>query len=229
MPKLSLAQETAINILIIDSQRLFTHGMQLLLRTFEKDINIAIADLLSDAEGLLATNTYDLVLLDLNLPDAKGVEALKRLQKINTDVPIVVLSADENSFNIRTLIDNGAKGYIPKTTHHEVMIQALKLVLAKGVYLPQQIFDTPRATNLPLSPPRLSTTSDNPILKKLTARQSAVLHLVVQGKSNKWIAKELRVSNATIKAHLTSAYRRLGVSSRTEAIFIFNQPHACLQ
>ena len=208
-----------MHILVVDDHDLFTEGMRRLLVGMDANINIEIAPLLSDAARLLATGTFDLVLLDLNLPDANGTEGLNALQKINADVPIVIVSADNSSTCIRMMIDQGAKGYIPKTTNYEVMIQALKLVLAKGVYLPPQIFNAPLATNLRPQPPERSTPSANPVMEDLTARQTEVLRLVIQGKSNKTIAKLLVLSNATVKAHLTTTYRKLGVSSRTEAIF----------
>jgi DNA-binding NarL/FixJ family response regulator len=183
----------------------------------------------------------ELILLDLSMPGADGFELLSELCSHPSGVPVVVLSANESVETMRKALDCGASGYVPKTTPQSVMLQALKLVLAGGVYVPAALLSSnpdeqiseravqeatggardasghaakgPETPSIPISPaepvPQLPP--------QLTPRQRQVLLLICQGRSNKMIARDLGLSEFTVKAHVVAILRALDVSNRIEA------------
>jgi DNA-binding NarL/FixJ family response regulator len=202
-----------VNILLIDDHVLFRVGMVYMLRDLDAEINLDEADNCAQARAHLGAKTYDLVLLDLGLPGAAGLNALDALRKAAPTTPFVVISGNDDPQVVRQSIDQGAVGFIPKSATPEVLIQALRLVLAKGIYLPPSVLEDERGRPAQPAP-------EPSALAGLTPRQMEVLRGVITGKSNKVIAQELGVSDATIKWHLTLTFRSLGVGSRTEAIYV---------
>ena len=144
----------------------------------------------------------DLVLLDLGLPGCEGLEAVSRFRSKFPNVPLVVLSGTCDRASIIGAFDAGAIGYIPKTSKPDVMIAALKLVVAGGTYVP------PEALEGSLERPDLD----------LTRRQKDVLRLILKGYNNQRIATELAISPATVKQHAHAIFTALGVSTRAEAV-----------
>lgn len=192
--------------------------MRYLLRRLEGDLRLDEAD--SCAEGLqrLAAQSYDLVLLDLVLPDNRGLGTLDTLRDAAPGTPFVMISGEEDPHIVRAAIEHGAMGFIPKSSTPEVLIQALALVLAKGVYLPRTVLDIAHtAPSAAANSPKAR--AEQAALPGLTQRQTDVLLGIITGKTNKAIAQELNLSDATVKAHLTLTFRALGVNSRTEAIY----------
>jgi len=207
-----------MQILLVDDHVLFRKGMHYLLKSLDDSLSLEEAGNVVEATAILAIRTFDLVLLDLTLQDMRGLKTLEVLRNINPNIPFVIVSAEDDPDAIRATIENGAMGFIPKSSSHEVLIQALKLVLAHGIYLPPDLLKLDYLSRFP-QPIEPSASWDSMILKGLTDRQMTVLRGVIKGQSNKAIAQELNLSDATVKAHLTSTYRTLGVTSRTEAIF----------
>lgn len=202
-----------LNVLLVDDHELFRSGLKFLLADLVENISFFEAPSCAMAIELAAKSKIDIVLLDLHLPGIAGLEALALLRARVEEAIIVVVSAEENRELIHQAIEAGAAGYIPKASSHAIMMAALRLVLAGGVYLPAHTL----AAKLP---PLEASTDSNPIsLKNLTERQIATLRVAMQGKANKVIARELNISEATVKAHLSSVFRALGVKNRTEAVF----------
>jgi DNA-binding NarL/FixJ family response regulator len=156
------------------------------------------------------------VLLDLKLPGVNGMDALRALREAVPAAPLVVLSGEEDPHVVREAIERGAMGFIPKSSTPEVLIQALRLVLARGVYLPPTVLDS-RAAPAPGASPQADSAAAR--LLGLTPRQADVLRCVIQGKPNKIIARELDISEGTVKAHLSSVMHALGAHNRTEAVY----------
>jgi len=198
-----------MHILLIDDHVLFREGLKFLLRSLDAALEVDEAGDCAKALEHAAARAYDLVLLDLKMPGVAGLDALAALRDAIPAAPLVVLSGEDNPGVVRAAIERGAMGFIPKSSTPEVLIQALRLVLARGVYLPRAVLDAPAV------PAAESGTA----LRGLTPRQMDVLHCVIQGKSNKVIARELDVSEGTVKAHLSSVLRALGARSRTEAVY----------
>jgi len=200
-----------MNVLLIDDHVLFREGLKFLLRSLDAALEV---DEAGDCAGALehaARRGYDLVLLDLKMPGVAGLDALAALREAIPAAPLVVLSGEDSAGVVRAAIEGGAMGFIPKSSTPEVLIQALRLVLARGVYLPPAVLDA-------AAEPSAGTGSEA-ALRGLTPRQADVLRCVIQGKSNKVIARELDVSEGTVKAHLSSVLRAFGARSRTEAVF----------
>jgi DNA-binding NarL/FixJ family response regulator len=205
-----------VNVLLIDDHALFREGLKFLLRSLDAALEVDEAGDCTKALEHAAARTYDLVLLDLKMPGVAGLDALAALRDAIPAAPLVVLSGEDNPGVVRAAIERGAMGFIPKSSTPEVLIQALRLVLARGVYLPPAVLDAARAPE----PVALQHgTAGDIVLPGLTPRQMDVLRCVIQGKSNKVIARELDVSEGTVKAHLSSVLRALDARNRTEAVY----------
>jgi DNA-binding NarL/FixJ family response regulator len=148
----------------------------------------------------------DLVLLDMNLPGTSGMAALQAIKTQFEGATVVVVSGEEDPALVLATIDAGAAGFIPKSTDPQVTIQALRLVLVQGVYLP------------PLALAHAAQRSKRNALPAISGRQSEVLQRLLQGKSNKHIARELGMAEGTVKAHLSAVYCSMGVNSRSQAM-----------
>jgi DNA-binding NarL/FixJ family response regulator len=152
----------------------------------------------------------DLVLLDLSMPGMRGFSGLFYLRAQYPNVPIVIVSANEDRAVMRRCIEIGAAGFIPKTTEMDVMRQAIRAILAGATWVPRDL--------------ELVATNDKASgdivrrLGSLTPQQMRVLMMVSEGLLNKQIAYELSVSEATVKAHVSAILQKLGVESRTQAV-----------
>jgi len=206
-----------MNVLLIDDHALFREGLKFLLRSLDAALEVDEASDCAKALEHAATRSYDLVLLDLKMPGVAGLEALAALREAVPGAPLVVLSGEDNPGVVRAAIERGAMGFIPKSSTPEVLIQALKLVLARGVYLPPAVLDAAGPASAPVSAASQATAGQT--LPGLTPRQMDVLRCVIQGKPNKIIARELEVSEGTVKAHLSSVLHALGTRNRTEAVY----------
>jgi DNA-binding NarL/FixJ family response regulator len=205
---------SGVRILIVDDHALFRRGLRFLLRDLEPDVEIAEA---ADCAAALAmaAEPFNLVLLDLHMPGVAGIAALRAVREAFESSRIVVLSGEERPQLVREAIDADAAGFIPKSATPEVLLSALRLVLADGIYLPTvALKDLGDGSGNPapqINGDRLSAT--------LSEKQLEVLRKAVQGKSNKVIARELGIAEGTVKAHLAAAFRALGVKNRTEAVY----------
>ena len=201
-----------MNILLVDDHELFREGIKLLLANLAEDVVFSEASSCAAALNHPASSPLDVILLDFHLPGTQGFDALRALRAHFEQPAIVVLSAEENPALIVQAIDEGAAGFIPKTSSHAVMMAALRLVLAGGTYLPSHAL-------LGSAPTAAAAQQPGDPLAELTPRQVETLRLAMQGKANKVIAREMDVSEATVKAHLSASFRALGVRNRTEAVF----------
>jgi DNA-binding NarL/FixJ family response regulator len=160
----------------------------------------------------------DLVLLDLFMPGAHGLEELVALRAKVPATPIVVISSLSDPATMRRAMACGAAGFIPKSSSKQLIAKALEVVFEGGVYVPRELLAEQTAID----------GTDEAHSEPMTARQLAVLGLLADGKSNKEIARELAISDVTVKAHVTAVLRKLGVATRAQAIVAFRsqQPEA---
>jgi DNA-binding NarL/FixJ family response regulator len=169
----------------------------------------------SDAASALALARdepgLDLLLLDLNMPGMSGLDAVRAVRTSAPQLPVAVISAEQQSGIADALLRLGVAGFIPKSDPPEVIVSAVRLVLAGGVYMPPHLLNH-RAAGASAAP---SAGAD---AAHLTARQRDVLRLLAQGKSNKVIARELGVTEGTVKVHLLAVFRALDVRNRTAAV-----------
>ncbi len=211
-----------MRILLVDDHDLFREGLKYLLPVLDDKVQYFEAGSLEAALAFADEDApIDLVLLDYYLPGVNGLEALGKCRERFESATLVVLSGEEDARIIRSLVEHGAAGFIPKSSSREELISALKLVLAGGTYLPRiALGPLPVASR---AGPGLGLgqgqESHSDIPMRLSRRQFEVLMKAVQGKSNKVIAKELEISDHTVKAHLSVAFKTLGVQNRTEAVY----------
>lgn len=203
-----------VRILIVDDHDLFRKGLRHLLNGFDAELEIVEAADCDEAIAL-AGERFELVLLDLHMPRIAGLDALQRVRPAFESSPIVVLSGEDDPRQVRRAIDAGAAGFIPKSSTPDVLRSALRLVLAGEVYLPAVAL---KGIDESASDAATTLTSGR-FGEGLSERQVDVLHKAVQGKPNKVIARELGISEGTVKAHLSAAFRALGVHNRTEAVY----------
>lgn len=190
-----------MRIVMIEDHALFRDGMRLLLEQLDTGVEIVEA---GGCEEILQGGNWtrpDLVLMDLGLPGLGGTEAVRSLHGIWLDVPLVVLSGENDIDTIRVAIGAGARGYILKSTNAQEMVAALKLVLAGGIYVPPYAREA-----LPSQP---ATT--------LTPRQQDVLRQLMLGLSNRAIAEKLGMAESTVRGHVSELLAVLGASNRTDA------------
>jgi DNA-binding NarL/FixJ family response regulator len=207
-----------MHILIVDDHPLFREGLKTLLTALEPAVRISDAGSVAEAIALSAADAPDLILLDMNLPGPSRLDALRQVKAAYETASVVVVSGDEDPVLIRKAVDEGAAGYIPKTTNASLTIQALRLVLANGIYLPRAALTAGGQARSPAEPAKAGQ-------PEFSGRQLAVLKCLLQGKANKVIARELDIAEGTVKAHLWSIYQALGVNSRAQAMYRVHELH----
>ena len=208
-----------MKILVVDDHPLILEALHHVLRQLDRTVDVYDARTARDGRELVVRHAdAGLLLLDLSLPDADGFAFLSELRADYPALPVVVLSASDRREDILHSIDLGAMGFIPKTSSNQVMLQALRLVLSGGVYLPPVALGTRAGAEPP--PPRASEPAHGASARDLglTARQAQVLQLILQGKPNKVICRELGLAEGTVKIHVAAILRALNVSTRTQAV-----------
>ncbi len=207
----------AYEILIADDHPLFRSALQQALNlSLGPDLRLVEAASIAELERCLEQAAdCDLVLLDLNMPGAYGFSGLVLLRGQYPQLPVVMVSAQEDAAVVARAREFGASGFIPKSSSLEIIQQAVRAVLDGDAWWP------------PLSPQAAAVSSEAKAavagLASLTPQQFRVLSMVCEGLLNKQIAYELGVSEATIKAHVTAIFRKLGVRNRTQAALLLQQ------
>lgn len=201
-----------MHILIIDDHPLFTEGLQHVLHQSFDPLSITMAYSVSEAQRVLDESTnFQLILLDLSLPDLNGIELLQNIIARQLWIPVVILSAQEDTRIIKHAIRTGALGFIPKSHNSTDLINALKIVLRGEVYLPKNIHERLRSQAIDSSVANFRSHG-------LTKRQFEVLSLMAMGNSNKEIASSLFLTNNTVKTHISAIFKALQVTSRLNCI-----------
>jgi DNA-binding NarL/FixJ family response regulator len=197
--------------LLVDDHILFREGLAMLINQgFAQALLLQAGSIAETLAQIAEQGDIELVLLDLALPDSSGMSGLKRLREQAPEVTVVVLSADETPETVLAAIEAGAAGFIPKTARLGVMQEALRVVLDGGVYLPEAVLTRSAA---PVPSPEAAGDSLG-----LSPRQLDVLKLLIEGKPNKLICRELDLAESTVKTHLAAIFRRLNANSRTQAV-----------
>lgn len=213
-----------MKILIVDDHALFREGLSLLISQLERSAEIFLVGDVRGATERMQEIAFDLILLDWNLGDISGEEAIKTVQTFNRVSRIVVLSAERDVNIIRKSIDLGASGFIHKDFSPASLISAIKSILEGEIYLPPDAFIKHMHTHKPQAGHGASSAKRlEQIFPELTPRQICVLSFLIKGLSNRSISKELNISEYTVKQHLTLIYRTMGVSNRTQVLYILAQ------
>lgn len=209
-----------MNILLADDHVLFRSGMRYILAELGEDV--AIQEVGSGQELVEAVRgrPYDLVLMDMLMPGMNQCDVITTIKELHPKLPIVIVSMLDSPSVIRSAVSAGASGFIPKTSTSEIMTEAIRLVLAGGVYLPPAVL-APEEDGRPDEDgaPGSGSGAD----AHLTRQQRAVLAELSLGKSNKEIAQSLAISEATVKVHLAAIMRTLKVRNRTQVVLAARQ------
>src|SRR5438128_3490256 len=202
----------SMKILVIDDHPLIQEALKHVLAELDASLDLLQAHDASAAHAALAgAPDTDLIVLDLALPGSDGFELLSELRHEWPGLPVLVLSATHDHATVQAALDMDAMGFIPKTVNARVLIDALRLVLSGGIYVPTDCLGGNGARLRP-----------RPVMKPeqlgLTIRQADVLKLLVQGKPNKLICRDLRLSEGTVKVHVSAILRALNVHTRTQVV-----------
>ena len=210
-----------MKILLVDDHVLIRDALRSVLKELKGDATVLEASDSRQAMALVAQHAdLGLILLDLNLPDRDGFSVLADLRERYPAISVVVLSGQQDRTSVVKALDLGALGYIPKSGQREVMLSALQLVFAGGIYIPPEILtrDALAAPHAGAKPPTCERPRVSPSELGLTERQLDVLALMTQGKSNKAICRVLDLAEPTVKNHVTAILKALKVTNRTEAV-----------
>ncbi|MEH0667332.1 response regulator transcription factor [Vibrio scophthalmi] len=205
--------DSTYTIIIADDHPLFRNALFQSVHMAVSGANLLEADSLDALMTLLAKEDEpDLLLLDLKMPGANGMSGLIQLRAEYPELPIVVVSASEEPSVVTQVKSHGAFGFIPKSSDMRELVKALNQVLAGDPYFPEgSIVENAACNDLA---EKMAT---------LTPQQYKVLGMLSDGLLNKQIAYELNVSEATIKAHMTAIFRKLGVKNRTQAVILLSE------
>jgi DNA-binding NarL/FixJ family response regulator len=198
-----------VKILHADDHAMFREGLQFFLKVLEPQVVILEASNFQAALDKLALEwPVDLALLDLQMPGMGELEGFFAIRRRYPTLPIVIVSGVNDTRIIRTLLDGGARGYIPKFASSELLMDGLRHVLRGEVFVPEGLF-------MPATQAVAAEEGDD---GALTSRQLQILPLLADGMPNKQIADALGVAEGTVKQHLKELFRRLNARNRTQAV-----------
>ena len=206
-----------MRVLLIDDHALVRKGLEELLRSRGVEVMASVGSGEEGIQQALAL-TPDVILLDIKMPGMNGIETLEKLRASNVTVPILMLTMSRDDADLRAALRGGAAGYLLKDMEPEDLVPALEAalrgdnVVAKEMVgtlariVQGQAHETPKRSAAPLS--------------DLTPRELEILSHVAEGQSNKMIARDLNITDGTVKLHVKAILRKLGVHSRVEAAVI---------
>lgn len=202
-----------LKLLVIEDHAMVREGLLQALHGLEPEVlALGAADADAGLEILAESDDVDMVLLDLMLPGTSGMALLGVLRKRFPAIPVVILSALDDADTVTRALRQGASGFVPKSSSTEVMLDALREVLAGEIYLPPKMRD----------PAVRNSGRGKDVAKRygLTPGQMRVLELLIQGKTNRQIAELLDVTEGTVKIHVSAIFKAMNVANRTQALLL---------
>lgn len=200
----------SINLLLVDDHAMLREGIKQLL---ELDSELNVICQASNGDECLSSvsrNPVDIVLLDINLPDVTGTKLIKDIKRIKHSVKVLILTVHNEMEYLIDAIDLGCDGYLLKDSDSEELIKAIKAVYSGERYIQPELIPS-------LNARLLKRESDLDKAKDVTKREKQILISIAQGKSNKDIADSFDISERTVKNHITSLFKKIGVTDRTQA------------
>ena len=215
-----------MKFLIADDHELFLQGLEFILHKNYPEAEIVLANSYTAVFNIIETQkNFDLIITDLAMPGAIWHEALKKIHTECPEIPIIIISAVFEKSILQKTFDIGVSGYISKSFSNNLIISAINLVMAGGMYIPPEVMQI----SMPATPEPMrelikqlddtnksNDTSANE--KILTPRQMEVLQCLAEGLPNKLIAHKLGLTEGTVKIHITLLMRALEVSNRLAAV-----------
>jgi DNA-binding NarL/FixJ family response regulator len=212
---------SSLKFLVVDHHFLIREALCAVLKQLKSHATVLEAVDGRETMQLVSENAdIGLVLLELNLPDRDGFSLLVELRERHPAMSVVVLSARQDRDSVVRALDLGALGFIPKSEQWDVMVSALRLVFAGGIYIPPEILSSEAHLHPSPNPACIlpGTKQMRPAELGLTDRQVEVLRLMMKGKCNKAISRALNIALPTAKNHVTAILKALRVTNRTEAV-----------
>lgn len=224
-----------IEVLLVEDHELIREGMKLLLIDSFDKIEVGEATRYEEVMSFAAplptrSQKFDVILLDLGIPGLPNNDWIAGLRGICAafhGVPVVILSGRQDAATVTAALKNGARGFLPKTTRGRTMMAAIKYVLSGEIYVPPTLIedDAVEAAGIAGSTgvesnAAASVIPETALSTPLTEREFAAMRLLIAGRRNKAIARELGIEESTVKKRLRSAFEKLGATSRTDAVRI---------
>jgi DNA-binding NarL/FixJ family response regulator len=205
-----------VRIMIVDDHALVRRGMAHVVRECFSDADVAEASGADEAIRVMETAPVDIALVDVRLPDVDGLDLLHELRTRWPDVPVIMLTTFDHAHYVRRALAEGAAGYLLKDATPEDLQQAIRVALSGGgnVLSPRVIQNLFEALDVD---GREETETRHRSSASLTQRETDILALLSEGRSNRDISRALFLSEKTVKAHLAAIFRKLGVTNRTQA------------
>jgi DNA-binding NarL/FixJ family response regulator len=199
-----------IRVLIVDDHSLLRQGLSQLL-SLETDIDvIGTAQDGEEAISKCQELKPDVVLMDINMPKVNGIQALRRIKDIGFKAKVIMLTIHDDREYLYETMNLGAEGYVLKDTDSESLVEAIRSVHEGNIYIhPSLTDDYMKKTN--------RAVVENAGGSTLTKREYEVLVLIAEGNNNKEIAEKLYISEKTVKNHVSSIFKKIGVNDRTQA------------
>lgn len=208
----------AASIMLVDDHPLLRKGLKQLIAMEDDMTVVAEASNGPDALELAAEHDPDLIVLDLNMHGMDGIETLKKLRDSGVTSRIIMLTVSDADDDVVAAITNGADGYLLKDMEPELLLEQIHRAVTGKMVLSEAITEILATA---LRQPTQSVTSQ---LSTLTNREHEILSLIAKGMSNKVIARELDISDGTVKVHVKHLLKKLGLRSRVEAaVWMVNQ------
>ncbi len=199
------------SILLVDDHPLLRKGLKQLL-AFEEELEV-IAEASNGEEALAIAEREDpdLIILDLNMQGMDGLQTLSKLREIGVTSRIVMLTVSDSDVDVLEAISKGADGYLLKDTDPDLLLEQIKQSITGKMVLSESV------TQVLAEAIRRPTVTPKSELDSLTAREVEILECIAKGMSNKVIARELDISDGTVKVHVKHLLKKLGLRSRVEA------------
>jgi DNA-binding NarL/FixJ family response regulator len=213
MSAIQTPEARAKRVLIADDHPLYRDALRAIVPQALPSAEMSEADCQGEVFAQVSSDaTFDLIVLDLSLPGATGLSCLLHVRATAPLTPIIVVSGNDDPAVMSDVVLAGATGYVPKSAPRQVLIDAIRAIMGGGTYLPAAAVGALRRAQS-----HDATGAKGSISEALTSRQKRVLRLLAEGLSNKGIAREMQISEITVKAHVSLILKKLGVANRVQA------------
>lgn len=202
------------NILIADDHSVVRQGVSLILKYSLPNINIVQADTVNKVLAEMAGTTFDLIILDINLPGGYNVTMIEKIRTIDPEVKIMMFSAFEEEVYALRYLNSGANGYLNKLGSDEEIVEAVKKVLTTGKYISETLKDK-------LINDMLNNVSQANPLEKLSNRELEISRLLINGYGNLEIANHLNIQMSTVSTYKSRIFEKLDIKSVVTLAEIF--------
>jgi DNA-binding NarL/FixJ family response regulator len=203
-----------MKVLIVDDHTLVRHGIALLVKESFSDAEVHEAGSADEAIDLLKEEAFDVALLDVRMPDRDGLDLLREMKATWPQTPVLMLTTFDHSAYVKQALADGANGYMLKDSSPEDLDQAIRVAISGG----GNVLSARAIRSLFEGSAQADQDRDQQARpESLTNRETDILGLLSEGRSNREIARALFLSEKTVKAHLAAVFRKLGVTNRTQA------------